>query len=69
MDLRKSDDEIQLCITDNGIGFPGTGAAGGKAASPWTVHERVKGLGGTLSLFSGGVGSRIQISVPLGASQ
>ena len=60
--------DIELSITDNGIGFPSTGEDGGTTASPWTVHERVKGLGGTLSLFSGGEGSRLQIRVPIGSN-
>jgi signal transduction histidine kinase len=67
--LRDGDGDLELNITDNGVGFPGTGSGGsgdgGQAASPWSVHERVKGLGGTLSLFSGGGGSRLQIKVPI----
>jgi signal transduction histidine kinase len=64
--LRDGEGELELNITDNGVGFPGTGGGTeGTAASPWSVHERVKGLGGTLALFSGGGGSRLQIKVPL----
>ena len=69
VDLKRDGEEIELSITDNGVGFPTAATGGGEAPSPWTVHERVKGLGGTLSLFSGGVGSkvgsRLQIRVPL----
>ncbi|HET9427065.1 MAG TPA: ATP-binding protein [Allosphingosinicella sp.] len=68
--LKDGNGDIELSITDNGIGFPSAGSAGnGNATSPWTVHERVKGLGGTLSLFSGGGGSRLQIRVPVDSGQ
>ena len=67
--LHNGGGDIELTITDNGVGFPSAQVEGGMITSPWTVHERVKALGGTLSLFSGGGGSRLQIRVPLTAGQ
>ena len=54
-------------IADNGRGFPaGTAGDGEEAepASPWSVNERVKALGGTLALFSDVNGSRLTICLP-----
>jgi signal transduction histidine kinase len=60
---------LELNIADNGIGFHTTAAPVNEEQqaqlSPWSVHERVKGLGGTLSLSSGSRGSQLRIRVPL----
>jgi signal transduction histidine kinase len=66
--LDNDGEELELSIQDNGVGFPsGRSNDGREPPSPWTVHERVKGLGGTLSLFTGagGGGSRLQIRLPM----
>ena len=65
--LRRAGSELDLSIADNGRGFPTEAHDGGEAppASPWTVHERVRALGGTLTLFSGVEGSRLNIRLPL----
>jgi len=60
---------LELNIADNGIGFHTTTGPVNQEqqeqVSPWSVHERVRGLGGTLSLFSGSTGSELRIRVPL----
>lgn len=67
--LNSAAGNLELRIMDNGIGFP---ALSGDAASPdeeqappWSVHERVDGLGGTLSLYSDSKGSKLTIVVPM----
>lgn len=61
-------DAVQLVVSDNGSGFPGYGYfetdQDGKA--PWSLSERVRTLGGHLSLVSDRSGSEITISLPLG---
>lgn len=67
--LRLDGDEIELSITDNGRGFQverGDDGAPAKPASPWSVHERVKVLGGTLALRSSDKGSQLNIRLPRG---
>lgn len=60
-------DAVQLVVSDNGSGFPGYGHFetdhNGKA--PWSLSERVRTLGGQLSLVSDRSGSEITISLPL----
>ena len=54
---------LSLVVADNGSGF-GAGAPGEPKAKPWSLHERVQELGGTISLHSTGEGSRIIVSLP-----
>jgi signal transduction histidine kinase len=51
----------RLEIADDGRGFP----ASGEDPSPWSLSERVRELGGRLSLQSAGTGSRVAITLPL----
>lgn len=57
-----SEHEICLIITDDGDGFP---AEQGNVR-PWSMHERVKSLGGTLSLLATNRGAKLDIKVPRG---
>lgn len=57
-----SEHQICLVIADNGEGFP---AEQGNI-QPWSMHERVKSLGGTLSLLSTNRGAKLDIRVPKG---
>ncbi|MBX3561052.1 MAG: hypothetical protein KF780_04480 [Sphingomonas sp.] len=61
-------DTIRLVLTDNGSGFPGDGhfAMDRHGKVPWSLSERVRALGGHMSLASGNTGSQITISLPLG---
>ena len=60
---------LSLIIADNGSGFPVQHPNGddGSARKPWSLNERVRELGGSLSLYSSSKGSRITISLPFGA--
>jgi len=62
---------LSLVIADNGRGFAKAngdvdGNGGGETLRPWSLHERVQELGGTISLYSTGEGSRIIVSLPYG---
>jgi signal transduction histidine kinase len=66
--LKAADGALELGIADNGTGFPapvGDAAAADGQMPPWSVHERVNGLGGTLSLYSDSGGSKLTIVLPL----
>ena len=58
--------EIRLSASDDGCGFPkqGNDEQNTKAIRPWSIHERVKQLGGQLALYSDRTGSRIDIVLP-----
>ena len=62
--LQKSGNSITLEIADNGSGL----AAGIDPASPRSIRERVARQGGTLVVATGPSGTRLTISLPLGAS-
>lgn len=66
--LNQAESALELRITDNGTGFaalPDNAASSEEQTPPWSVHERVEGLGGTLSLYSDGKGSKLTIVLPL----
>jgi signal transduction histidine kinase len=66
--LNEMDSALELRITDNGTGFPALpddAASAEEQAPPWSVHERVDGLGGTLTLYSDGKGSKLTIVLPM----
>lgn len=63
--LRREGVEIELAIADNGAGLPEDGA--GANGMPWSVRERVMGLGGTLSFTAGDRGTRLAVRVPIGS--
>lgn len=52
--------QIRLIITDDGAGLP----VQGDNVRPWSIHERVRNLGGTLSLQSMEQGLRLEIKLP-----
>jgi signal transduction histidine kinase len=55
---------LSLIVADDGTGFVVQQESGGAAEKPWSLNERVRELGGSLSLYSGVNGSRITISIP-----
>ena len=59
---------LSLVVADNGRGFSETKRGNGddQPPRPWSLHERVQELGGTISLYSTGEGSRIIVSLPYG---
>jgi signal transduction histidine kinase len=57
---------LSLVIADNGSGFADDKVEA--AIKPWSLHERVQELGGTLSLYSTGQGSRVIVSLPYGGA-
>jgi signal transduction histidine kinase len=52
--------EIRLVVADDGSGLP----APDGGVRPWSIHERVKNLGGTLSLDSTQGGVKLEIHLP-----
>jgi signal transduction histidine kinase len=60
---------LSLIVADNGTGFSVQETPGevGAAQKPWSLNERVRELGGSLTLYSSPNGSRITISLPFGA--
>ncbi len=59
--LSRVDGELGLVIVDDGTGFPMDRAT----LKPWSLHERVKSLGGTMALSSDHGGTRIEIALPV----
>jgi signal transduction histidine kinase len=64
------DGDINLEIADNGCGFPvqGSFAEGEQIVhevGPWSLNERVRTIGGTLTLSSSSQGSRVMIKLPM----
>ena len=53
--LEEQDGIAQLVISDDGCGFPevsGGRAEGAVNAWPWSIHERIRALGGSLKVES-----------------
>ena len=74
LDMDASDDDLSIRIIDNGKGFPVAGefdeqAISAMQARPWSVHERVKRLGGTLALRTSSNGTELSIAIPIGPMQ
>lgn len=62
------DDDLELDITDDGIGFsPGAGHDVGVGLS--SMRERTDELGGRFSLTSGTGGTRVLVTLPLGGGR
>jgi signal transduction histidine kinase len=62
-------DVLLLTITDDGRGFD-VRAASGKGLGLIGMRERVRAVGGTLEVVSRqGAGTRLDVAVPLAASQ
>jgi signal transduction histidine kinase len=56
---------LHVTVTDDGQGFPMDKGD----MKPWSLHERVKSLGGTLTVDSGETGTCIEILLPLEAER
>jgi signal transduction histidine kinase len=70
IELSASRRQLHLSIADNGGGFPVHGEFDERGLHeqklcPMSLHERIKHLGGTLSLVSSPVGSRLSMAIPL----
>jgi signal transduction histidine kinase len=67
--LEEQDGIAQLVISDDGCGFPevpGGAAEGGANAWPWSIHERVRALGGSLKVESSVTrGARLLLEIPV----
>lgn len=61
LEVSRRDGEIGLAIVDDGGGFP----MDKSSLKPWSLHERVKTLGGTMALRSDERGTRIEIALPV----
>jgi signal transduction histidine kinase len=68
--LDRRDRELVLTVEDDGSGCPaardGAQATDG-TTRPKSMHERVAALGGTVGLASTGDGSRLTVTIPMGA--
>ncbi len=63
--LAAEDGELRLEIEDDGVGFPARSGNGARAGTGLVgIRERVRALGGTLTLHSAN-GARLRVSVPL----
>lgn len=65
--LRREGADLVLGIADNGVGLPAEGEGAAPNATPWSVRERVMGLGGSLSLSAGRQGTRLDVRLPVGS--
>jgi signal transduction histidine kinase len=69
--LTQSADSVRLSITDDGIGFPGLkkahehDALQEPEAGPVSLRERVKALGGNLTISTLSAGTELEIELPL----
>jgi len=71
LEMSASDDDLSIKIVDDGKGFPVAGEFDEQKMrqmqiKPWSVHERVKRLGGTLLLRTGTMGTELSIQLPMG---
>jgi signal transduction histidine kinase len=57
---------LSLIVADDGSGFVVGGEDDGRTKKPWSLNDRVRELGGSLTLYSSAKGSRITISIPWG---
>jgi signal transduction histidine kinase len=71
VELHLEGNNLQLEISDNGTGFPAKKNYGenDERVGPWSLHERVKNLGGSLMLYSNTNGSRVSVTIPLAVTQ
>ena len=72
--IRQTDDRLDIAIGDDGRGFAFQGRmANGELASyagrPRSLHDRVIGMGGTMTVTSGKTGTSLEICVPLKGSR
>ena len=63
--LEEASDELGVTISDNGTGFPHTGAG----PHPRTISERVAQLGGQLRIASTTAGATLKFHLPRGTEQ
>jgi signal transduction histidine kinase len=68
--VSRADDRLDIAIGDNGRGFAFQGRmANGELASyagrPRSLHDRIIGMGGTMTVTSGKTGTSLEMRVPL----
>jgi PAS domain S-box-containing protein len=68
VDLREVGEQIQLTVSDSGVGFDLTKAAIGSGLGLISMHERVRLIKGSISIMSEPMkGTKIQVHAPLKA--
>lgn len=67
--LSRSDHELEMTVTDNGLGFPlAPSSSGHRSYGLNGMRERAQSLGGSVTIASGpGQGTRVIVTVPLEA--
>ncbi len=63
--IEKREGAVRVTIADNGSGFANAETAA--AALPRSLEERTRALGGDMSV-SGDTGTRIELTLPVGAA-
>jgi signal transduction histidine kinase len=74
IEVRQADGRLDIAIGDDGRGFAFQGRmADGELASyagrPRSLHDRIVGMGGTLTVTSGKAGAKLEISLPFQAGR
>lgn len=69
-DLSRRDDSLLVVIRDDGRGFALQGEFDerelkARGLTPWSIYERTKSLGGSVSLFSTPMGSQLRLDLPM----
>jgi signal transduction histidine kinase len=63
--LRREQQSVVLCVTDDGVGLPEGAASSPNHFGLRGMRERVEGLGGTLDLRGDGTGTCVRASLPV----
>jgi signal transduction histidine kinase len=57
-------DTLSVLVVDDGVGFPSTILASDRLGVSSSIHARVRGVGGSVRVWSGDEGTTVMLSVP-----